>query len=160
MKNILSTQQAIKLSQQLKTTDRRLVLVGGCFDILHSGHIIFLQKAKQKGDVLFVWVESDQKVKDLKGPQRPIHTQQDRAFVIANLKPVDYVIMLPFFTTDSEYDDLVKKLKPAIIATTKGDPHIAHKKRQAKESGSKVVAVTDVIANYSSSRLAKRLFEK
>jgi len=160
MKQILSVQEAIRTSNKLKNQGERIVLVGGCFDILHVGHVVFLESAKKKGDILFVFVESDQKVKLIKGKDRPIHTQQERAKVLAALRFVDYVILLPFFKKDSAYDELVKKLKPAIIAATKNDPEIYHKKRSAKLSGAKVVYATSYITNVSTSRIITQLSQE
>lgn len=155
MKKILSPRQAIKQSNALKKQHKRMVLVGGCFDILHIGHVLFLEKAKEKGDILFVWVEHDQVIKQRKGDTRPIHTQKDRAKVLAALACVNYVIMIPPLTTNQEYDTLVMKLKPAIIAATKGDPERIHKKRSAKLVGAEVVYVTRKLSNTSTSRVAR-----
>jgi len=155
MNKILSITQAITYSKKLHAQNKRIVLVGGCFDILHLGHVIFLQKAKAKGDILFVWIESDQTIKHHKGNSRPIHTQKDRAYVISALACVDTVVLLPCFSSDSEYDSLVKKLKPAIIAATKGDADIMHKKRAAKTVGAVMVYVTGRIPQQSTSRLAE-----
>ena len=64
----------------------KIVLVGGCFDILHLGHVVFLEKAKKEGDVLVVLLESDEKVRFLKGKGRPVHTQSERAEILSALK--------------------------------------------------------------------------
>ena len=136
---------------------KKTVLVGGCFDILHLGHIIFLEKAKQKGDTLVVLLESDEAVRFLKGAGRPINPQKTRAKILSSLKSVDKVVLLKNKMTDKDYDFLIQKIKPAIIATTKNDPYIHHKMRQAKLVGAKVAEVTKNIANYSSSKLAKEI---
>lgn len=157
MKKLLTIKQAITLSRRLHMENKNIVLVGGCFDILHIGHVVFLEQAKKKGDVLFVWIESDETIKKQKGEKRPIHTQQNRAHVVAALACVDYVVLLPHFTQNEQYDNLVLNLKPAIIAATKGDPEIGHKKRSAKQVGAKVVYVTKRVTNASTSLLAKRI---
>lgn len=157
MKKILSIDQAVAVSKGLSKEGKRIVLVGGCFDILHIGHVVFLEEAKKKGDVLLVWVESDETIKKQKGEQRPIHTQQDRAHVVAALECVDYVVLLPHFINNEQYDNLVMKLKPAIIAATKGDSEIGHKQRSAMQVGAKVVYVTKRVTNASTSNLAKRI---
>lgn len=131
----------------------RTVLVGGCFDVLHPGHIIFLQKAKATGDQLVVLLESDRKLKKIKGIKRPVHSQKMRALMLKALKFVDRVIMLPFMETERQYDDFVKKIKPDIIATTLGDPENHHKKRTAKLVGAKLKYVTKIIGNHSTSRI-------
>ena len=160
MNKILSIKQAVELSEKLRSENKKIVLAGGCFDILHLGHIVFLEKAKAQGDILFVWIESDQAVKTRKGNDRPVHTQKERAQVLAALSYVDYIIMLPYLKTDSEYDSLVKSLKPAIIAATKADPNSKHKKRSAKLIHAKLSYVTNRIENKSSSRLAKILAQE
>lgn len=159
MNKILTIEQAAKVSELLRTKDKKLVLAGGCFDILHVGHIYFLQSAKKQGDTLFVLLESDQKIRQLKGPNRPVNTQQDRATVLASLKDVDFIIPLPHLASDSAYDEMISRLKPAIIATTKGDPYKMHKDRQAKQIGSQVVDVTEPLMNQSTTRLANLLHD-
>jgi FAD synthetase len=157
MKKILTVRQATNLAHDLTKKGKKIVLVGGCFDILHVGHVLFLEKAREKGDVLFVWVESDATIKQTKGPLRPIHTQKERATVVAALTCVDYVVALPHFTENKQYDNLVKMIKPAIIAATKGDPEVSHKKRSAKLIGATVSYVTKRIHNASTSHLAQRI---
>lgn len=160
MKKILTLKQAITLSKTFRSEGKKIVLAGGCFDILHLGHVLFLEKAKQYGDILFVWVESDRSVTQRKGSDRPIHTQKERLRMLAALQAVDYVITLPFLQTDQAYDQVVKKIKPAIIATTKGDSNSVHKKRSAKLIGARLVYVTNQIPNKSSSRLAQLLSQE
>jgi rfaE bifunctional protein nucleotidyltransferase chain/domain len=155
MNKILTEKQAIRLAEQLNEQSKDIVLVGGCFDILHLGHILFLEKAKEKGEILFVWIEPDETIRQRKGEHRPIHTQQERAQVIAALACVDYVILLPHFTTNVEYDNLVKNIKPAIIAATEGDPEIMHKQRSAKAAGAQIIYVTKNIKGKSTTRLAE-----
>lgn len=133
-----------------------LVLVGGCFDVLHPGHIVFLQKAKKAGSHLLVLLESDQKIRQLKGAGRPVHTQKERAKNLSAIKAVDFIVCLPWLKSDSEYDELISKIKPDIIAATKGDTGIEHKKRIAKKVGAKLVYVTKKIGQYSTSKILIR----
>ena len=132
---------------------KKIVLVGGCFDILHPGHIIFLEKSKQVGDVLVVMLESDEKIKKIKGENRPIHNQKARALVLKALKFVDEVILLPNLKSEQEYDRIIKKIKPSIIAVTFGDPDIHHKKRSAKLVGAKLKFVVRRLKNHATSSL-------
>ncbi|HSX40979.1 MAG TPA: adenylyltransferase/cytidyltransferase family protein [Candidatus Saccharimonadales bacterium] len=138
----------------------KIILVGGCFDILHIGHIRFLQEAKKLADILVLLLESDASVKKTKGENRPINTQKDRAMLLAQLCIVDYVVLLPFLKADADYDKIVSTIGPSVIATTKGDPYAMHKKRQAEILKSKLVFVTDRIPNASSTRLAKLLHQE
>lgn len=131
----------------------KIVLVGGCFDVLHLGHVIFLEKAKNLGDKLVVLLESDENIKKNKGNNRPINNQENRAKMLMSLRMVDKVIKLPETKTDDEYLALIKKIKPKIIAISGGDKRISQKKEQAKIAGVKVVTVTKLIPCQSTSRI-------
>lgn len=139
--------------------NKKVVVAGGCFDLLHIGHVSFLEEAKKNGDVLIVYLESDEAIKKTKGPKRPINTQKDRAKVLAAFSMVDYVILLEPEMTDETYDALVISLKPAIIAATKGDVYRFHKERQAEKVGATVVDVIQPVENHSTSRLIAILNE-
>lgn len=152
-KNILTINQALKAIPQISQTK---VLVGGCFDILHIGHITFLKKAKKKGDILIVLLESDEFIRKTKGEGRPINKQKDRAKILSSVKFTDFIITLPWMKEDLDYDKLVVKLDPDIIATTSDDKSIAHKKRVAKLTNAKLIAVTKMLPTYSTSRLLNR----
>lgn len=80
---------AIK-AEQLK--GKKIVFTNGCFDILHRGHVTYLNQARDLGDFLIVGINSDESVKRLKGPERPVNMLEDRAYVLSALKSVDYVI--------------------------------------------------------------------
>lgn len=155
MNKILKIGEAIEIAEKLRKQKKSIVLVGGCFDILHIGHLIFLENAKKQGDTLFVLLESDATIKKLKGKNRPINTQKDRASLLGALKAVDYVILLPSLITNDQYDEIVTQIKPSIIAVTKGDSSIRHKERQAKKVNGKVVVVTETIQDQSTTRLAE-----
>ncbi len=157
MNSILKVSEAIEFSNELKKKGKRVVLVGGCFDVIHLGHVEFLKKAKEKADYLFVLLENDEKIKKIKGPNRPINTQEDRAKVLGAIRFVDIIIMLPPFWTNEQYDDIIEQLCPTLIATTSGDPYRAHKERQAKKTGSILVDVIEQVDNKSTSAIAKLL---
>ena len=152
MNKILSVSKAIEITQKLRELDKTIVVAGGVFDILHLGHIKFLEKAKEKGDVFLVLLESDQNAKR-KGENRPIHTQKNRASVLSALPSINYVILLPEMTKDKDYDKLLSQLKPDIIATTKEDPGRQHKERQAKLIGGKVEYVLKRIKSQSTTKM-------
>jgi len=132
----------------------RIVLVGGCFDILHIGHVNFLSEAKKMADTLVVLLENDAKVKKLKGKNRPIFTQEIRAEMLSALICVDLVVVLPLMEHDSDYINLVIKIKPDIIAVTENDPRIEKKKRQAETAGGEL-RVIPLVKTLSTSALAK-----
>lgn len=134
---------------------KRKVLVGGCFDMLHYGHISFLQAAKSHGDWLVVALESDENVRRMKGDARPIHTQKQRKAMLEAVSFVNEVIELPPMQ-DADYEDFVKKIRPSVIAITTGDPIKDKKEQQAKQIGAELVEIPK-IRTPSTSQLAKLL---
>lgn len=132
------------------------VLVGGCFDLLHYGHIAFLREARGQGDWLIVALESDENVRQMKGSARPIHTQDQRKIMLKTLSCVDEVVALPPMKTDEDYRKFVEHINPAIIAITEGDP-IEEKKRQQAESIGAQLVIIPKVATPSTSQLAKLL---
>jgi rfaE bifunctional protein nucleotidyltransferase chain/domain len=80
---------------ELRRRGVRLVATNGCFDLLHAGHVIYLEAARNEGDVLLVGVNSDAAVRNLKGPGRPLNSENDRALVVAALQAVDAVTVFP-----------------------------------------------------------------
>lgn len=103
-----------KICDELRQNGKKIVFTNGCFDIIHAGHVSYLNKTSKLGDVLIVGLNSDDSVSRLKGPTRPINKSNDRAVVLSNLKSVDYVAI---FEEDDPLN-LIKIIKPDII--TKG----------------------------------------
>ena len=100
------------LSQFLEShQDKKIVFTNGCFDILHRGHVTYLNEAKNQGDILVLGLNSDASVKRLKGESRPINNEQDRKFVLENLKCIDYV---EIFEEDTPLN-LILEVKPDIL---------------------------------------------
>lgn len=99
------------IRSKLKVSGKKVVFTNGVFDLIHAGHVDYLVKAKALGDALIVGLNSDESVKRIKGNKRPILKQEERAFVLSNLKPVDYVI---FFTEDTP-EKLISELIPDIL---------------------------------------------
>jgi rfaE bifunctional protein nucleotidyltransferase chain/domain len=94
------------LGDRLRREGRRIAFANGCFDILHVGHVRYLQEAKKYGDVLVVGVNSDRSVAALKGRGRPILPEEARAELVAALEPVDYVVIFAERTAAGVLDDL------------------------------------------------------
>lgn len=92
-------------------SEKKIIFTNGCFDILHAGHISYLQKARELGDLLIVGLNSDESIRRLKGSSRPIITQNDRAAVLAALECVDFVII---FEEDTPYE-LIKLIAPSVL---------------------------------------------
>lgn len=108
---ILSRQEIKKIRDELKTKNKKVVFTNGCFDLIHSGHVDYLLKAKQLGDVLIVGLNTDASIQRIKGDKRPILRQDERAFIVSNLKPVDYVT---FFDEDTPAE-IIADLIPDIL---------------------------------------------
>ena len=90
----------------LKKRGKKIVFTNGCFDLLHRGHVEYLNTAKKQGDVLIVGINSDRSVKALKGPDRPLVGEEDRAFIIGQLKAVDATILFDEDTPHRLIDDV------------------------------------------------------
>jgi rfaE bifunctional protein nucleotidyltransferase chain/domain len=108
---ILSVEKLVEIRAQLKNEKKMVVFTNGVFDILHAGHVDYINKAKDKGDVLIVALNSDISVRKIKGENRPIVPQAERGFIISNLKAVDYVT---FFDEETPYE-VIKKIIPDIL---------------------------------------------
>lgn len=107
-KHIKTIVEIAALSEELKSKGKRIVFTNGCFDLLHAGHISYLETAKSFGDILILGLNSDRSVSALKGKERPINTQADRAYILAALEVVDYVVI---FDEDTPYE-IIKAIKP------------------------------------------------
>lgn len=111
MNNIKNINELAEIRKELKLQNKKVVFTNGVFDILHAGHVDYLTKAKAKGDILIVAVNSDSSVKKIKGELRPIVPQNERAFIISSLKPVDYVVI---FDEETPYE-IIKKIIPDVL---------------------------------------------
>ncbi|MEW6170093.1 MAG: D-glycero-beta-D-manno-heptose 1-phosphate adenylyltransferase [Candidatus Omnitrophota bacterium] len=113
MKNkiIASHNKLKKVIHTLKKRNKKIVFTNGCFDLLHRGHIKYLAKAKQLGDYLIVAINSDESVKRIKGENRPLTNQKDRAEILSSLEMVDFVTIFG----DSTPLRLIKFLKPDVL---------------------------------------------
>ena len=112
MKNKIVNLETLKeIIPELKKNGKKVVSTSGCFDIIHAGHVTYLEEAKAAGDVLIIMLNTDASVRGLKGEERPIVTQQERAVVIAGLGCVDYVILFD----DRTPCGLIEELQPDIV---------------------------------------------
>src|SRR3989344_4617403 len=145
---------ASRIPTRNETIVMKKVLVGGCFDLLHYGHIRFLEEAKELGDTLIVALESDENVRKMKGDGRPIHSQEQRKAMLEALSSVDEVISLPPMNNHQEYYDLVTKVAPQVIAITEGDPLESNKREQATKAAAELIVIPK-IPTPSTSQLAK-----
>jgi len=105
----MSYSEAAKWREQ--STSKKIVFTSGCFAILHPGHVAYLNEAKCLGDLLVIGLNSDSSVKRLKGQDRPVNNEQDRSFMLLNLKSVDQVFI---FSEDTPYE-LIKSIAPDVL---------------------------------------------
>ena len=112
LNQIVNQSKIIERNQlQFISRNKKIVFTNGCFDILHAGHVQYLQKSKQLGDILIVGINSDQSIKKLKGKNRPINNLENRIILLQALQCVDYIIS---FNEDTPYN-LISELKPNIL---------------------------------------------
>jgi len=148
IKNFIEISQ---LSNELKTKNRKIVFTNGCFDILHLGHIKYLEKAKSLGDILILGLNSDRSVEALKGDDRPINSQNDRAYILAALESVDYVVI---FDEDTPYN-LIEIIKPNLLV--KGGDYKG--KKVVGEDMAEELILIDFIEGRSSSKIIEKIKE-
>jgi len=149
--NIMSLNQFTSIINDLRKSKNKIIFTNGCFDILHIGHVKYLEKAKKLGDILVVGVNSDDSVKRLKGKNRPVNQLSDRACVIASLKSVDYVIP---FEEDTPIQ-LINEISPDILV--KGGDY-KDKKIVGEEIAKKVVLI-DFVEDKSTSNIIRKIKE-
>jgi D-glycero-beta-D-manno-heptose 1-phosphate adenylyltransferase len=109
-KKIVTAEQATALGKKMSEQGRKLVFTNGCFDLLHLGHVRYLEAAQALGDALLVAINGDESVRALKGEGRPLNRAEDRAEVIAALEYVDHVVIFP----EIRATELLQKVRPAI----------------------------------------------
>jgi len=108
---IKTKEELRRIVEDLKKKGKRIVFTNGCFDLLHLGHIRYLEKAKSLGDILVVGVNSDRSVRNLKGPERPILLEEERVEILSSLGCVDYITVFDELTPF----ELISSLQPHIL---------------------------------------------
>lgn len=138
--------------EECRKAGKKIVSTNGCFDILHKGHAAYLREAKEQGDVLIVGLNTDNSVKKIKGPSRPINAEKDRALLLGELKPVDATFLFDEDTPEA----FLRALKP--------DTHVKGadwkgkdipEEAVVKEWGAKI-HYASFIDGYSSSKIIER----
>ena len=150
---ILVSKKLVLLLNHLRSKGKRIVFTNGCFDILHVGHVDYLSKAKALGDILVVGLNSDSSVRNIKGKNRPINNERDRAKVLSSLSSVDYVSIF----SESTPQRLIKKLKPDVLVKG-GDWEVARIAGSdfVRSYGGKVKSIP-FVKGYSTTSLIKRI---
>jgi rfaE bifunctional protein nucleotidyltransferase chain/domain len=138
IEKILTLEQMLRERERLRATGSRLVFTNGVFDLLHVGHVRYLAQARLLGDALVVAINSDRAVRELKGPDRPIFDQAERAEIIAALGCVDYVTIFDEVSPRS----LIAKLLPDVLVKG-GDYQLdqIHGREEVEAAGGKVVSL-------------------
>ena len=152
---IISWEQLPAWREKLRADGRKLVVTNGCFDLLHRGHVTYLECARALGDALLVGVNSDASVRELKGPDRPVNHESDRAFVLAALESVDRVCVF----TDKTAMRFLATVKPDIYA--KGGDYtidtINQEERRLIEGAGGKVAILPGVAGQSTTSLLEKI---
>lgn len=152
MKAIYTWEEATELAQNCRNNGGIVVTTNGCFDLLHKGHVEYLQAARQMGDILLVGLNSDESVKKIKGPSRPLNNEEARATVIGALKSVDAVCVFPQDTPV----EWLKKVRPHIhIKGGDWDPVKIPEYSTLKEWGG-TVKVVPYVEGYSTTGLIEK----
>ena len=153
---IKSIQELIVIVAEKRSCGQRIVFANGCFDLLHTGHVRYLEAAKELGNLLIVGLNSDACVRALKGEGRPLQNEQDRAEIIASIRCVDYVLLFDEPTVDG----ILKELRPDVHA--KGTDYTEQSVPERKTVlgyGGKVAIVGDP-KDHSSRDLIQKILSK
>lgn len=150
---VLSQPEAVAFVEHLRHDGRTVVFTNGVFDLLHLGHIRYLQDARREGDALVVGVNSDRSVKAIKGPARPVNTERERAEVVAALSCVDAVVVFD----EDDPQQVITRLQPDVLvkgADWPADRIIGRETVEAR--GGRVVRIP-LAEGYSSSAIIEKI---
>lgn len=149
---ILTASTARALRDRLEAEGRKLVFTNGSFDILHRGHVTYLEFARAQGDALVVGLNSDASVRRYKGPTRPVNSEEDRAHVLAALRAVDGVIIFE----EDEPKALIEKVLPHILVKGRDWAHYVSGREIVEANGGKVV-LADMVEGRSTTNVIERI---
>ena len=151
---ILTAEQMRTVRDQMVRAGKKLVFTNGCFDILHRGHVAYMTFARNQGDALVVGLNSDASVKTNKGDLRPINPQDDRAFVLASLRAVDYVVIFDA----KEPKELLKKILPQVLVKGKDWAHYVSGREIVEANGGTVV-LADLVEGRSTTNVIDKIVQ-
>jgi len=155
LKNIFKAGDDLDFVNELKAQNKKIVFTNGVFDIIHRGHVEYLREARNCGDILIVGLNSDSSVKMIKGDKRPIVTEENRAYVLANLKPVDYVII---FNEDTPYDTIKKIVPDFLVKGADWDEDKIVGSDIVKQSGGEIKRIK-FVENNSSTNIIEKIIQ-
>jgi D-glycero-beta-D-manno-heptose 1-phosphate adenylyltransferase len=149
---IFSPEKMLGERERLRAAVRRLVFTNGVFDLLHVGHVRYLAQARELGDVLLVAINSDRSVRELKGPDRPIFNEAERAEILAALRHVDYVTVFD----DVSPRSLIAQLLPDVLVKG-GDYGLdqIHGREEVEAAGGKVISLPFVEGSSTTSLIER-----
>ncbi|MBR2374620.1 MAG: adenylyltransferase/cytidyltransferase family protein [Lentisphaeria bacterium] len=152
--SILSLEDAVKWRKALAAQGLRLAVTNGCFDLLHRGHAVYLNAAREEADALLVLVNSDASVRALKGPTRPLQSEDDRAFLLCSLKAVDKAVIFDSPRCNRELEALAPDvyIKGGDYTEDSLDPD---ERAALKKSGSRIVFISFVPGHSSTGIIRK-----
>jgi D-glycero-beta-D-manno-heptose 1-phosphate adenylyltransferase len=151
---LLSVDEVRTERDKLVAAGKRLVFTNGCFDILHRGHVTYLEFARNQGDALVVGVNTDASVRANKGANRPIHNELDRAYVLGSLRAVDYVVLFG----EKEPKDIIARILPQVLVKGSDWAHYVSGRDIVEAHGGKVV-LADLVAGKSTTNTIERILE-
>ena len=140
------------LRDRFAAEGKKLVFTNGCFDILHRGHVTYLEFARSQGDGLIIGLNADASVRRSKGPSRPINCEEDRAFVLSALRCVDGVILFE----EDEPKELIAKVLPHVLVKGKDWAHYVSGRDVVEAHGGKVV-LADMVEGRSTTNTIERV---
>lgn len=151
--SVVSREQIQLIAASLKAAGKTVVFTNGCFDILHVGHVRYLTAARNLGDCLIVGLNTDQSVRTLKGPTRPVNNENDRAEVLSALSVVDYIVLFG----ENTASELVEVIQPAIYVKG-GDYDVAElpEAEAVAKHGGKIVLVP-MVEGRSSTQIINKI---
>jgi len=149
---ILTVQEARAERDKLVADGKRLAFTNGCFDILHRGHVAYLTFARNQGDALLVAVNTDASVRLNKGEDRPINSEEDRAYLIASLRAVDYVVLFD----DQEPKDIIAQILPQILIKGRDWAHYVSGREVVETNGGEVV-LADMVEGRSTTNTIEKI---
>ncbi|MBO6203416.1 MAG: D-glycero-beta-D-manno-heptose 1-phosphate adenylyltransferase [Selenomonas sp.] len=150
---LVARKDIAKFCEILRQGGQKVVFTNGCFDILHAGHVTYLEAAKAQGDVLVLGLNTDESVRRLKGPERPINSELDRAKVVGALRAVDYVVLFGEQTAEA----VIAEVKPDVYV--KGGDYTLDTLPEAKivQSYGGRVAFIDMVKGRSTTNIIKKI---
>ncbi|MDR3706959.1 MAG: D-glycero-beta-D-manno-heptose 1-phosphate adenylyltransferase [Capsulimonadaceae bacterium] len=151
---LLTPEQVRAERDRLNAEGKKLVFTNGCFDILHRGHVTYMTFARNQGDALVVGLNSDASVKRNKGENRPINSEEDRAFVLGSLRAVDYVVIFD----ENEPKELIAKIIPHVLVKGKDWAHYVSGREVVEANGGTVV-LADMVDGKSTTGTIEKILE-